>query len=329
MQVLTRWISSVLVGVIGMGGCASTPWPQFTTPEEHYQPILERQKAGLPIEDDPAPAIPQFTREEYEQRGDAQARQGQLVLAAVQYEKALEMDPAHIATRYKVAQLYLEHGNAEKAYDHFHRILDYAFEYVPAYIGMGRALLRLHRDQEAKLEFEQALVLDPTRWDAENYLGIIADRQGQHDQAARHYSRALARHPNDPAIVNNLGMAYMLSGQYEQAAQMFQQAARSGRSTQKIWNNLGLTYAKLARFRDAFEAFERGVGAAKAYNNLGVMFLESGQPVRAWRCFHRAVHSQPNFYEKAQENLELAQQQLARLPLLQRRAREQRAPSCL
>lgn len=329
---MRRFMSVVLgsvVGLIGLGGCAATPWPTFMTPDEHYQPVFDRQKAGLPLDEERVLTVKEFTRDEYEQFGDAHARQGHIVLAAVQYEKALELEPAHIPTRYKVAQLYLQHGKADKAYEHFHRILDYEFEYVPAYIGMGRALLRLQKDAEAKLEFEQALAFDPSRWDAENYLGIIADRQHSHEEAIRHYVKALALHPDDPAILNNLGMAYVLSGQYKRAIPLFQQAIRTGRADVKIWNNLGLTYAKLARYRDAFEAFEQGVGTAKAYNNVGVIFLESDQPVRAWRCFTQAVQSQASFYERAQENLELVQQRLARLPLLQRRAREQRTPSCL
>ncbi len=312
-----------------LAGCASDG-PLFQTEDEHYQKILERQKAGMLLENMPiATKTPEFSDEEYERLGDSHASQGHIVQAAMQYEKTLEMVPEKIPARYKVAWLYLEHGKSEKAYERFHEILDYDFEYAPAYEGMGRALLRMGKDKEAELEFSQALAFDPNLWSAHNFLGIISDRRYHHTTAMVHYQKALEFQPDNPNMLNNLGMAYLLNKDFKKAVQVFQQAAMAGASNPKVWNNLGLAHTKLGQYDEAFDAFQGGMDAARAYNNLGIVFLEEGKSARAIKCFEEAIEAQPTYYEKANNNLELAKRDLLKLPRFQRRALELRQGTCI
>lgn len=320
----------MLLGCVSLlAGCASQG-PLFQTEDEHYQKILERQKAGMSLEEEPlATDVPEFTVEEYEKLGDSHAAQGNIVQAAMQYEKTLEMVPEKIPARHKVAWLYLEHGKSEKAYDRFHEILDYDFEYAPAYEGMGRALLRMGKDEEAELEFSQALVFDPNLWSAHTFLGIISDRRYDHKAAMRHYQKALSYQPDNPNMLNNLGMAYLLNQEFEKALQVFQKAVMAGAKNPKVWNNLGLTHTKLRQYAEAFDAFQGGMDAARAYNNLGIVFLEDGQSARAVKCFEAAIEAQPTYYEKANNNLALAKRDLSKLSRFQQRAMQLRQGVCL
>ena len=243
----------MVLGCVGLlAGCNTAQKPLFQMEDEHYQSILERQKAGMALEEElTATEAPEFTMEEYEQLGDSHATQGNVILAAMQYEKALEIQPEKVPVRYKVAWLYLEHGKSEKAYDRFHEILEYDFEYAPAYEGMGRALLRMGKDEEAELEFAQALAFDSNLWSAHNFLGIISDRRYDHKAAMTHYEKALSFQPENPNMLNNLGMAYLLSQDYEKSVQVFQQAVLSGAKNPKVWNNLGLAHTKLKQYAEA------------------------------------------------------------------------------
>ena len=313
-----------------LSGCSWFQGPLFELQDEHYQPMLERQMAGLPFDDSVSKTeVKEFTAEEYEQIGDDHIKQGKVVLAAVQYEASLKLAPSSISARYKAGQVYLQHGKAEKAYERFHDILNYDFEYALAYEGMGRALLRMSKEDEAKLEFEQALVFDPTLWSVHNFLGIVADRQSQHHAAVKYYRNALDIRPNEPHVLNNLGMAHFLNKDYGQAVNVFQQAIYAGSKNPKVFNNLGLTYAKLEKYSESYNAFQRGLDAPKAYNNLGLLFLEANQTARAIKCFENAVDSQTTFYEKAQENLTLAKQELSKLPSFRRRATQFQQGQCL
>ncbi|WP_447968938.1 tetratricopeptide repeat protein [Nitrospira sp. M1] len=316
--------------LIVLSGCASSQDSLFELQDEHYRPMIERQKAGLPFDESVSKMdVKEYTSEEYEQFGDSHMKQGKIVLAAVQYEASLKMEPDRIPVRYKAAQVYLQHGKAEKAYERFHEILDYDFNYALAYEGMGQALLRMNKDAEAELEFQQALTFDSQLWRAHNFLGIIADRQARHATAMVHYQKALAISANNFHVLNNLGMAYFLNKEYEKAINVFQQVVRADSKNSKVWNNLGLTYAKVGLYSESYNAFQRGLDTPKAYNNLGLLFLEEKQTARAVKCFEKAVNSQTTFYEKAQENLTLAKQELSKLSSFKRRAVTLQQGSCL
>ncbi len=322
----------VIIGLLGITlvGCAGKDKPDFALQDEHYQQILERQKAGIAPE--PKADIDlskEMTQDEFEQLGDAHLQQGNFPMAKVQYEKALDLEPERVLARYKLAVTYLEAGQAQKAYEEFHTILDYDFNFAPAYEGMGRALMRMEKDAEAEKEFEAALIYQPKMWTAKNFLGIVYDRRHAHKEAIAMYQAALEIKQADPSILNNLGMAYYLDARYQEAAATFQRALQMGGGTDKISNNLGMALSKLGHYDLAFEAYSRGMDAAKAYNNIGVAFLEEGKFARASRCFEKAMEMQPSFYEKAKENLSVSNRMLARLPIIQQQTLLRRDPMCL
>ncbi|MDH5427898.1 MAG: tetratricopeptide repeat protein, partial [Nitrospirota bacterium] len=206
---------------------------------------------------------------------------------------------------------------------------DYDLNFAAAYEGMGRALLKMEKDVEAEREFQAALLYDSELWTSTNYLGIVADRRHAHKDAISMYQVALEKKVNNPAILNNLGMAYYLDQQYENAVRTFQQALQTGGKNDKIANNLGLALTKLGHYDLAYDAYTRGMDPAKAYNNLGVAFLDEGQFARASRCFEKAIEAQPTFYEKAKENLSISQRMLSKLPMIQQQTLIRQEPACL
>lgn len=319
----------VLFG-LSVTGCGKKEQSRFMVQDEHYQQIMERQKAGInPESQAPVDLTKMMKEDDYEQLGDAHLQQGDFQTAKVQYEKVLQASPERIPARYKLAVIYLEKGVPQEAYNQFHQILDYDLNFAPAYEGMGRALLKMEKDQEAEQEFQAALLYDSEMWTSKNYLGIVADRRHDHKEAIRLYEVALQKRSDEPSILNNLGMAYYLDSQYENAVRTFQHAIQVGGSNDKISNNLGLALTKLGHYDLAYDAYARGMDPAKAYNNLGVAFLEAGKFARASRCFEKAIEIQPNFYEKAKENLLLTKRMLSKLPMVQQQTLLRRDPACL
>lgn len=338
MRCMTMKASSILLTMAVLGslmmGCSKSDKPQFTLQDEHYQQIFERQKAGITPEpkgsgDLSGDLSQEMTQEEFERLGDMHFQQGDFQTAKLQYEKVLDMEPERIATRYKLAVIYLEKGRAQQAYDEFHEILDHQLNFALAYEGMGRALMKMEKDVEAEREFQAALLYDSELWTSTNYLGIVADRRHDHKDAIRMYEVALDKHANNPAILNNLGMAYFLDEQYENAVQTFQQALQTGGNNKRIANNLGMVLTKLEHYDLAFDAYSRGMDAAKAYNNIGVAFLGKGNFAKASRCFEKALEIEPTFYEKAKENLSVSNRMLHKLPVSQQQTLIRQEQACL
>ncbi len=324
------WMCSLIGLVLVFNACSAKQQPSFTVQDEHYQQILERQKAGMDAKTQPQVDLTaEMTQGDYEKLGDAHFQQGNLQVAKEQYEKVLSLEPERISARYKLAVIYLENGASQESYEQFHKILDYDLHFAAAYEGMGRALLKMEKDVEAEREFQAALLYDSELWTSTNYLGIVADRRHAHKDAINMYQVALEKKANNPAILNNLGMAYYLDQQYENAVRTFQQALKTGGKNDKIANNLGLALTKLGHYDLAYDAYTRGMDPAKAYNNLGVAFLDEGQFARAARCFEKAIETQATFYEKAKENLSISQRMLSKLPMIQQQTLIRQEPACL
>src|SRR5262249_52884296 len=124
------------------------------------------------------------------------------------------------------------------------------------------------------------------------------------------YQAALEIRPREPNVLNNLGLAYALNGDHETAIQFFEQALAAGSNSPKLHNNLGVAYVHRKRYADALESFKKSMDEPRAYNNLGVALLVTGNPKVAAVCFEKAIDLNPQYYEKATENLRQAKQAL-------------------
>jgi tetratricopeptide (TPR) repeat protein len=71
-----------------------------------------------------------------------------------------------------------------------------------------------------------------------------------------------------------------------------------------------VAYARRQRYTDALESFKKATDEPRAYNNLGVTLLGMGNAKVAAACFEKAIELNPQYYEKASENLRLARQTL-------------------
>jgi Flp pilus assembly protein TadD len=309
------WVAvPALLGVIILvtGGCASSNSQQAVFGE--YKKLLEKQKAGMPMEEVAVRKLPEMTAPEYERLGDTYLRQGNLNMAYLQYDKALRMEPKETRVRYKVGLMFLKKDLPDEALKEFQEIVTHDATYALAYDGIGQALLKKNQYDEAEKQFRHALALSPELWQGHNFLGILYDRQHRYDAAIAEYQAALALKPDQGFLLNNLGMSYYFKGDYEGAVRVFTEALKTAPDQNRIYNNLGLALAKLGRDRDALEAFKNGGDTAKAYNNLGVIYLGEKRYQEAIAAFEQAVQVSPSYYAKANENLKSARQALAKSP---------------
>jgi tetratricopeptide (TPR) repeat protein len=67
-----------------------------------------------------------------------------------------------------------------------------------------------------------------------------------------------------------------------------------------------LALSNLGRYSEALESFKKAGGEARAYNNLGCIYLSKGMMEEAVQCFEKAIRIEPVFYARANENLNRA-----------------------
>jgi len=258
----------------------------------------------------PNPDLPEMGAAEHEHMGDNFFSRGDYAMAFIQYEKALSKHSDNPNVMYKMGLLLLSGELYKEAEATFRSLLEKDQSCARAHEGLGMALFGMKRLDEAEGEFYKAVQLDPTLWMSHNFLGNICDLKGEYQSSILAYRNALSMRPHLGYLYNNLGVSYSLAGEYESALAAFRKALVNRAPEDKVRNNMALALAKLGRQEEAFQAF-RHSGDAKAYNNLGCIFMDQGNYEKAADCFQKAIAMQPTFYALANENLRAARAEVS------------------
>jgi Flp pilus assembly protein TadD len=297
------------VGAVSVTGCWGTK-DQATSSFDmaEYRKMVGEQKKQQERLEEATSAAPELTAEEHERKGDLDAQARHYPLASMHYDKALKADPARNAARLKLGQVFLQQGLLDQALMHFQDLRTREPQSAPVHEGLGQIYLMQGEAEEAETALTKAITLSPSSWQAHNLLGLLYDQQKRHAEAIVAYHTALTYRPREPHVLNNLGLAYALSGNYDAAIDAYEQAVAAGSNSPKLYNNLGIAYVQRRRYTDALNTFKKGMDEPRAYNNLGVALLGANSPKKAVLCFEKAIELNPQYYEKASENLHMARQ---------------------
>lgn len=127
----------------------------------------------------------------------------------------------------------------------------------PEHLKRGNELSRAGKFEEAVVEYEQALEIEPENVDLLSNLGVAYYNLGQLDKAIDHYSRAIEIAPNDADIRSNLAAAYVQLDQLDNALEEYKKAVELNPSLAQAFFGLGVVYALKGRTDDAIQAFEK------------------------------------------------------------------------
>jgi Flp pilus assembly protein TadD len=263
---------------------------------------LHLQKEGPSLDKEPPREPPQMTADEHERLGDVYFSRGDLGKAFSEYETALKLDRKNGEICYKKGLLLVIGRMNEDAILEFQEALNKKPKHVLSHEGLGLAYFQMKKYDDAEAWFRKAVELDPKLWRAHNFLGIIYDYRKQYKKAIDEYEAAIAVKDNNGPLYNNLGISYFQTGEYEKAIAAFNNGLETRPANSRIHNNLGLVLAEMGRYREALEAFRKGGDEPQAYNNLGCIYLNHGKYEKAQRCFEKAIELKPTFYAKASEN---------------------------
>ena len=243
----------------------------------------------------------------YENIGDSYFNQKNYQMAFVNYDRATQLNPRNTRPQYKRGLARLSAGQYQKALEEFNSIIDQHPNYALAYEGQGRAFFLLNDPERALRSFQKAISMDSDLWRTCGYLGILYDKQKQHESAKKKHLQAIQLRPNEGALYNNLGISYLMVFDYDGAVHAFKTALEKNYQHPKVYNNLGYALSKKGQYEEAYHAFQKGGDRAAAYNNLGCGFLANDDPENASFYFRKALETKPEFYKKAADNLKKAE----------------------
>lgn len=157
---------------------------------------------------------------------------GQLLRRAGSHAQALDLfrrhyelvpdDPLALG---QVGVSLLDLGRFAEAESAFRQVLEDVDD-AGTHYNLGSVLSTTGRLDEARVELERALELEPTRSDARGRLGVLLIRQGAMERATAELERVLELEPDNDSARTNLGLALVEQGRIDAAILQFREALR-------------------------------------------------------------------------------------------------------
>lgn len=228
---------------------------------------------------------------------------GNLSLAALAFEAAVQQDPQHIAAWSQLGSAQAQNEKESPAIRALEQALKLDPQNLSALMGLAISYTNEGYDNTAyrtlerwlSIKYPQIIAPDALTPDAD--LGFI-DRHRLHDKVTSLFIRAAQLSPHgetmDPDVQVGLGVLFYGAEEHAKAVDCFEAALASTEAgstndpTQAhlLWNRLGATLANSGRSEEAIAAYERALSLnpnfVRARYNLGVSCINIG-------CFEEAA----------------------------------------
>lgn len=243
--------------------------------------------------------------------GVALQAEGRLAEATDHYHRAIELAPAYPPAYNNLATALRAKGQIADAVTTYQQALGLRREYPEAHYNLANALMDAGKPAEAIDHFRIALQTMPASADVHNNLGIALMGQGTRDEAIAEFRAALQVDPDSVKAHRNLADALGMAHQYDEAIPHYRRAAQIDPANASIHYDLGSLFLEIDRLDEAIAEFRAALNAdpksVTAHNNLGIALGSQGRMDEAIDQFRQALAIQPDF-EDAQRNLAVALQ---------------------
>jgi len=172
-------------------------------------------------------------------------------------EKALMLDAslaeAHTSLAYVKFSYNWDFSGAEAE---FQRAIALNPNYATAHQWYGQFLRLMGREEEAILEGQKSLDLDPLSLIINVEAGLPYLYVQRYDAALRQFRKALEMEPNFALAHHDIGWVLEAQGKYPEAIEEFERAVRLS-DVAALWSSLGHAYGMAGRRDDAMRALHR------------------------------------------------------------------------
>lgn len=129
-----------------------------------------------------------------------------------------------------------------------------------AHTVLGQRYYAHGRSQEAEIEFQSSLALNPDPL-VENDLGLVLMEQSKWAGAEKAFISAIGKIPEDPEIRKNLGLVYTKLGDWPGAETQYRAALALNSNDPEIWDRLALVCYLQDKYLESAGFYQRAVKA--------------------------------------------------------------------
>jgi tetratricopeptide (TPR) repeat protein len=163
------------------------------------------------------------------------------------FERALKLQASYPGTIpnawNNLGILSAREGDAAAAIDFFQRALQIDPAHLIALVNLGNAYRQQKEWGEAKKVLQRAFEVEPDDPEVNYSLGMVCAQLDESDRAYEYLKRAVELRPVYPEALNNLGVLYLRTRRPEEAVHSFEESIRVAPEYDQSYLNLARVYA--------------------------------------------------------------------------------------
>lgn len=242
---------------------------------------------------------------------------GQLYYSAKQFDKALESFDVALANLEQnqriqgipfpegTARLYYCRGyiqqvvksQTDQAIVEYNKAIELDPKYVTAYYNRGIAYFTEGKIEQAISEFTNALQIDPMYVGAYYNRGFAYSEMGNLEQAIADFSQAIVVEPNDPIAYIGRGNFYADKSDWEHALKDYNTAIDLDRKSILAYVGRGNVYASNNNHNQAIDEYTKAIDLdpklSTAYVGRGNIHVSKGNQEQALSDYSKAIEFNP------------------------------------
>jgi len=198
----------------------------------------------------------------YELLGLVYSQSGRSQDAENAYKKALEKDPNRTSSDAYLFADYMKNGRTTEGLQKLDDIIKKSPLNANAYGAKAQIYETQGNFEQAKVNYTQALKVDPNAEIAANNLAYILAEQGSDLNAALGWAQvARKKRPDNPDIADTLGWVYYKLGNYVLAREQVKFAVSKQPDNGSYQYHLGMIYEKTSQMTEAQAALKKAIGS--------------------------------------------------------------------
>jgi serine/threonine-protein kinase len=222
------------------------------------------------------------------------------------FNRSLQADPDYALAYAGLGEAYLRKYQLTKqvelvnlAQNNCQRALDLNDLIAPVHITRGLLSAETGQHQQALIEFQKALEIEPQNAEAQRGRAQAFTKLGELDKAEEIYKKAITLKPDYWGGYNDLGVFYYRQGRYEEAIPQFKNVIALTPQNAKGHRNLGSMYFSLNRREEAIAAFNEALKIDpnySTYSNVATLYFSDGNYADAARMYEKALELRDTDY---------------------------------
>ncbi len=202
-------------------------------------------------------------------------------------KKAIEIDPEDVGTMVNLGTIYYQAGKFEEAIDVFNKALEKDPSNGQAIKVLAFAYDQIGQSEKALEAYDKALQQDPDNIDLIFNYGRLFYNKEDYANAIKWFEKVLEQNPDDYQAALSVGDAYLrIADEYRNKANDLDSNNGNIKEIESLRKQAKDNYLKAIPMLE--RAAELNPDESSIWHNLGVAYINAGQPEKGKEAFDKA-----------------------------------------